>query len=121
MFCSQCGMCVKDGAHFCDNCGAALQVPGGVSQVAPVESSRGTSKAQDPYKEQIRQIKLQIRQLKLDLKRINTEMGKIRSQYNQSAAFVPRGMLRHGYKEIEDVRLWGPQKKKQEWQAQQGG
>ncbi len=73
---------------------------------------------------------------------IIVEMGKIRSQYYQSAAFVPRGMLRHGYKEVEDVRLWGPQKKKQElqqqimyleqqllglqqqqtqWQAQQGG
>ncbi len=94
------------------------------------------------YKEQISQLKLQIRQLKLDLKQINTGMGKTRSQYNQSAAFVPRGILRHGYKEIEDVRLWGPQKKKQElqqqiiyleqqllglqqqqtqWQAQQGG
>ncbi len=142
MFCSQCGMRVKDGAHFCDNCGAALQAPGGVSQVPPVKNSRGASKAKDPYKEQISQLKLQIRQLKLDLKRINTEMGKIRSQYYQSAAFVPRGMLRHGYKEVEDVRLWGPQKKKQElqqqimyleqqllglqqqqtqWQAQQGG
>ena len=142
MFCSQCGKRIQDGAHYCDNCGAALQAPGGVSQVPPGGSSRGASKAKDPYKEQIRQLKLQIRQLKLDLKQINTEMGKIRSQYNQSAAFVPGGMLRHGYKEIEDARLWGPQKKKQElqqqimyleqqllglqqqqtqWQAQQGG
>src|SRR6266699_3034144 len=121
MFCSQCGMRVKDGAHFCDNCGAALQAPGGVSQVPPVKTSRGTSKANDPYKDQISQLKLQIRQLKLDLKRINTEMGKIRSQYYQSAAFVPRGMLRHGYKEVEDVRLWGLQQQQAQWQAQQGG
>src|SRR5215831_469049 len=76
MFCSQCGMRVNDGAHFCDNCGAALQAPGGVSQVPPVKNSRGASKANDPYKEQISQLKLQIRQLKLDLKQINTEMGK---------------------------------------------
>src|SRR5260370_26399870 len=118
MFCSQCGKRIQDGAHFCDNCGAALQAPGGVSQVPPVKNSRGASTAKDPYKEQISQLKLQIRQLKLDLKQINTEMGKTRSQYNQSAAFVPRGLLRHGYKEIEDVRLWGPQKKKRELQQQ---
>lgn len=118
MFCSQCGTRVQDGTHFCENCGAPLQVPGGISQVAPAQASRRASKAKDPYKEQISQLKLQIRQLKLDLKQINTGMGKVRSQYNQSAAFVPRGILRHGYKEIEDVRLWGPQQKKQELQQQ---
>jgi predicted amidophosphoribosyltransferase len=117
MFCSQCGTGVKDGAHFCDNCGATLQAPGGVSQIPP-GGHRGTNKAKDPYREQISQLKLQIRQLKLNLKQINTEMGKIRSQYNQSAAFVPRGMFRRGYKEIEDARLWGPQQKKQELQQQ---
>jgi hypothetical protein len=118
MFCAQCGTRVQDGTHFCENCGASLQVPGGISQVAPAQASHRASKAKDPYKEQISQLKLQIRQLKLDLKQVNTGMGKVRSQYYQSAAFVPRGILRHGYKEIEDVRLWGPQQKKQELQQQ---
>ncbi|HLQ27699.1 MAG TPA: zinc ribbon domain-containing protein [Ktedonobacteraceae bacterium] len=126
MFCSNCGKHVQDGVHFCDNCGAQLQAPGGVSYQQPAPTpmptaSRGnrrSSKAQDPYEPQIKQIKLQLRQLKLDLKQINTGMGKVRSQYNQSAAFVPRGLLRHGYKEIEDVRLWGPQQKKQQLQQE---
>lgn len=122
MFCTQCGAHVPDGAHFCDHCGAPLQAPGGVSQQPPTSvaprSSRRPAKLQDPYQQQIKQLKLQLKQLKLDLKQVNTEMGKIRSQYNQSAAFVPRGLFRRGYKEIEDVRLWGPQKQKQELQQQ---
>ncbi len=122
MFCTQCGAHVQDGAHFCENCGAALQALGAVSHDSPApaapQTGRRTSKVQDPYEQQIKQIKLQLRQLKLDLKQVNTGMGRIRSRYNQSAAFVPRGMFRRGYKEIEDVRLWGPQKQKQELQQQ---
>src|SRR3989442_10712339 len=47
-----------------------------------------------------------------------SQMGQIRSRYNESAAFVPRGLLRHGYKEIEDVRLWGSQKNKEQLQQE---
>lgn len=118
MFCNQCGVHVQDGAQFCENCGATLQAPGGVSREAPQKMSRRTSKPKDPYQEQISQLKLQLRQLKLDLKRINTEMSAIRAGYNQSSAFVPGGFLKRGYKDIEDARLWGPQKKKQELQQQ---
>jgi predicted amidophosphoribosyltransferase len=128
MFCTNCGHHVQDGAHFCDNCGAALQAPGGISyqQTAPTptrasgppKTARRSAKPQDPYQQQIKQIKLQLKQLKLDLKQVNTEMSKIRSHYNESAAFVPRGLLRHGYKEIEDARLWGPQKNKEQLQQE---
>ena len=121
MFCSNCGTHMQDGEHFCSNCGAPLQVPGGILQQpvrpTPVASHRPSSnKSQDPYKDQIQQIKLQIRQLKLDLKQINTQMSSIRSQYYETAAFVPRGLLRWGKKAIEDFQLLGPQQQKQQLQ-----
>lgn len=128
MFCSQCGTHAEDGAHFCQNCGAPLQAPGGVVQqshpyrapedsVVPGASRRSTtSKSQDPYKEQIQQLKLEIRQLKLDLKQITTQMSSIRSRYHETAAFVPRGLLRWGDKAMEDFRLLGPQQQKERLQ-----
>jgi predicted amidophosphoribosyltransferase len=130
MFCSNCGTRAEDGAHFCQNCGASLQAPGGIAQqsnrymapegsAAPGGSLRsGSVKPQDPYKEQIQQLKLQIRQLKLDLKEITTRMSSIRSRYYESAAFVPRGLLRWGDKAIEDFRLLGPQQQKEQLQRQ---
>lgn len=127
MFCAQCGTQADDGARFCSTCGAALQVPGGMAYQPPPPSqpSRpapraggGAKKQQDPYQQQIKQLKLEIRQLKLDLKQINTQMSSIRSGYNETAAFVPRGILRRGDKMIEDARLLGPQKKKQQLQQQ---
>jgi hypothetical protein len=124
MFCSNCGSHVTDGDHFCNNCGAPLQAAGGVAQAQPqpappgrTPSSRaGASKAKDPYKDQIAQLKLQIRELKLDLKQITTQMANTRSQYYETAAFMPRGMLRWGYKGMEDFRLLGPQQQKQQLQ-----
>ncbi len=131
MFCAQCGTYADDGARFCSTCGGALQVPGGIVDAPPQASSRsgsvakrasgsssGMKKQQDPYQLQIKQLKLQIRQLKLDLKQINTQMSSIRSNYNQTAAFVPRGLFREGDKMIEDMRLRGPQKQKQDLQQQ---
>ncbi|GCE08835.1 zinc-ribbon domain-containing protein [Dictyobacter aurantiacus] len=121
MFCSVCGQRVKDGARFCEHCGAPLQEPGAIT---PYGSSKisfdqgGLRKQADPYKDQISQLKLQIRQLKLDLKQINTGMSKTRAQYNQTAAFVPRGLLRRGYKITEDIRLMGPQQQKQRLQQE---
>src|SRR5579875_348942 len=114
MFCAACGQRVKDGAHFCENCGASLQAPGGVAYDAPEAPSRRTrSKPKDPYKDQIAQLKLQLKQLKLYLKKVSTEMSNTRSQYYETAAFVPHGLLREIYKGVEDVRLLGPQQKKQ--------
>jgi predicted amidophosphoribosyltransferase len=127
MFCAQCGAHADDGAHFCNACGAPLQVPGGTAyqqSVPPVQPAQkgsrrsSSAKQQDPYALQIKQLKLQIRQLKLDLKQINTGMSSIRSNYNQTAAFVPRGLFREGDKMIEDLRLRGPQKQKQDLQQQ---
>jgi predicted amidophosphoribosyltransferase len=131
MFCAACGKRVKDGARFCDNCGAPLQAPGALAEYgpderggAPVRPTRGRSSvaSSDPYKDQISQLKLQIRQLKLNLKQVNTGMSKTRSQYYQTAAFVPRGILdgwlRRGYKMTEDMRLLGPQQQKQRLQQE---
>src|SRR5438270_10095615 len=106
MFCTTCGQRLRDGAHFCDHCGAQLEQPGAITYTEPEQSAhnhRGVSAPHsgpysDPYKDQIGQLKLQLRQLKLSLKQINTAMSNKRSQYNETAAFVPRGMLRHGYK-----------------------
>jgi hypothetical protein len=125
MFCSNCGAHAQDGDHFCNNCGAPLQVAGGVVHTAPppLEGAEakparrgGAGKPQDPYKDQIAQLKLQIRELKLDLKQITTQMANVRSNYYETAAFVPRGMLRWGYKGIEDFKLMGPQQQKQQLQ-----
>ncbi len=134
MFCTNCGARVEDGAHFCQDCGAPLQAPGAVSQSpyrpgaterqmvpeVPARSRRsGSAKSQDPYKNQIQQLKLEIRQLKLDLKQITTQMSSTRSRYYETAAFVPHGILRGGYKVFEDIRLLGPQQQKEILQLEQ--
>ena len=125
MFCSSCGARAQDGDHFCNNCGASLQTTGGVVHSAPpplqaaeLKSSRraSASKPQDPYKDQIAQLKLQLKELKLDLKQITTQMANVRSNYFETSAFVPRGLLKWGYKGIEDFRLLGPQQQKQRLQ-----
>ncbi|HEY6542455.1 MAG TPA: zinc-ribbon domain-containing protein [Ktedonobacteraceae bacterium] len=125
MFCSKCGAHAQDGDHFCNNCGASLQGAGGVVHTAPPplqsaesRSARrgGAGKPQDPYKDQIAQLKLQIKELKLDLKQITTQMANVRSNYFETSAFVPRGLLKWGYKGIEDFRLMGPQQQKQQLQ-----
>ena len=127
MFCSNCGAHAQDGDHFCNTCGAPLQAAGGVVQTAPPPLQRaasgpgptrrgGAGKPQDPYKDQIAQLKLQIKELKLDLKQITTQMANVRSNYFETSAFVPRGLLKWGYKGIEDFRLMGPQQQKQQLQ-----
>jgi phage shock protein A len=83
-----------------------------------LNSPRRPNRTQDPYKEQIAQLKLQIRQLKLNLKQISTKMSSTRAGYNETAAFVPPGILKRGYKMIEDARLLGPQQQKQQLQQQ---
>ncbi len=133
MFCSNCGARVDDGAHFCQSCGAPLQAPGGVTQrpytpgtsarqmaaEVPERPRRSSSvKAQYPYKQQIQQLKLEIRQLKLDLKQITSQMSSTRSRYYETAAFVPRGLLRWGDKALEDFRLLGPQRQKEQLQQE---
>lgn len=127
MFCANCGSHVQDGVHFCGNCGASLQAPGGVAFQSPVQQApsgagsgraRKVAKPQDPYQAQIKELKLQIRQLKLDLKQITTQMSSTRAGYNETAAFMPGGLLRHGYKMFEDARLLGPQQQKQQLQQQ---
>lgn len=132
MFCSNCGAHIQDGDHFCNNCGASLQAPGGIVQqphmpvppaapsppAAPVTPRRSSSnKPQDPYKDQIQQLKLQIRQFKLDLKQITTRMSSTRAGYHETNAFLPWG-LRRGEKIVEDLMLLGPQQQKQRLQQE---
>jgi predicted amidophosphoribosyltransferase len=128
MFCSRCGAPADDGAHFCQQCGSALQASGDAVQpftayrtperAAVRASTDSRRRAQDPYKDQIRQLKLEIKKLRLDLKQITTRMSSIRSRYYETAAFVPRGLLRWGDKAIEDLRLLGPQQQKEYLQQQ---
>lgn len=135
MYCSKCGTHVQDGDHFCNNCGASLQISGGPIQqpsipIPSIIASPSTpptpktprvsssNKPKDPYKDQIQQLKLHIRELKLDLKQITTYMANTRSQYYETAAFVPRGLLRMGDKMLEDFRLLQPQQQKQQLQQQ---
>lgn len=124
MFCSQCGTHVNDGEHFCSNCGTALQEVGAVVQQLPAlapapgaTGKKGSARPKDPYKEQIRLLRLQIRQLKLDLKQINTSMSQARAQYNQTSAFMP-WPLRRGMKIFEDINLLEAQPRKEQLQQQ---
>ena len=126
MFCSACGSHIEDGEHFCSNCGAALQAPGGIrrqtpgSVVVPERAGgrgRGNGRLKNPYREQIQQLRLQIRQLKLDLRQLNNNMGQTRARYNQTAAFLP-WPIREGAKMFEDVNLMGSQPQKEQLQQQ---
>ncbi len=137
MYCARCGAHNQDGARFCQNCGNALQAPGAVLQQPPIDPypviaqeeqieaparrrtrSVRSVKTQDPYQDQIKQLKLQIKQMKLYLKQVNTQMSATRAQYNQTSAFVPEGIIKRGYKWFEDMRLLGPQQQKQQLQEQ---
>jgi predicted amidophosphoribosyltransferase len=131
MYCSRCGAPADEGAHFCQQCGSALQTSDNAAHqpaayrtperatVSSSPSRRFTSRRpQDPYKDQIQQLKLEIKKLRLDLKQVTTRMSSIRSRYYETAAFVPRGLLRWGDKAIEDLRLLGPQQQKEYLQQQ---
>ncbi|WP_052889836.1 zinc ribbon domain-containing protein [Thermogemmatispora carboxidivorans] len=125
MFCSRCGTAVAAGTRFCTWCGAPLEganvaelLTPGPELARPLEKGRRLQprrggRRQDPYRERIQQLRLQLRALKLDLRQLNAYLANVRTQYYMSAAFVPRGLLRWGYKAIEDLRLMQPQQQKQ--------
>ena len=126
MFCSNCGQRVHEGSHFCEHCGAQFQEGNeiapyeqvGSASGAPVPTNARRRSAKDPYKEQIAELKLHLKQLKLELRQISTGMASTRSQYNQTSAFIPEGILHKGYKLLEDARLLGPQQQKQRLQQE---
>lgn len=137
MFCSECGSRVQDGDHFCNNCGAALQSPGGVMrQQAPVsppmpvagmnagQGARkparrpGANRQQDPYKVQIQQLRLQLKQLKLDLRALNTKIRNTRADYYEFDAFVQRGPVHGIGRMIEGAQLFNPLQQRKQLQAQ---
>ncbi|MBA2682497.1 MAG: zinc ribbon domain-containing protein [Ktedonobacteraceae bacterium] len=142
MFCSACGQSVSEDARFCQHCGAQFQEEGEIAtkeiapEIAPyeepyeeIESATATEPvlapvrpghqaARDPYKEQIAELRLYIKRLKLELRQITTDMANTRAQYNQTSAFIPRGILHKGYKLFEDARLLGPQQQKQRLQQE---
>jgi zinc-ribbon domain len=124
MNCPRCSARVPDGANFCEACGQPLRQ---TQEAAFYEEqprgrvrSRGASiqGVQDPYKDQIKQMKLQLKQLKLYLKQITTQMSSTRARYHETAAFVPHGIFGKGYKWFEDMRLLGPQQQKEQLQRQ---
>jgi predicted amidophosphoribosyltransferase len=118
MYCSTCGQQLQDGAHFCEHCGATLERPGAVTTTNPTRSTHISHEAQDPYKDQISQLRLQLKQLKLDLRQIKTNMSNKRALHNQTAAFVPGEVFRRGYKMLEDFQLWSPQRQKETLQQE---
>ena len=121
MNCPTCGAPIQNNANFCERCGNPLHRVAEVSSYAPEGRERarprGTS-MQDPYKDQIKQLKLQLKQLRLYLRQITTQMSSTRARYHETAAFVPFGMLSKGYKWFEDIRLLGPQQQKEQLQRQ---
>lgn len=117
MYCSVCGRQIRQDAHFCDYCGTSLEMPESVTPVAYTKPAP-LRRIKDPFKQQIKQLRLQIKQLKLNLKRVNTNMSNTRARYHETSAFVPRGFFRRGYKIVEDLQLLGPQQQKQQLQDQ---
>src|SRR5690348_1980606 len=94
MFCATCGRAMKDGDRFCSNCGAPLQLPGGVMSstlarrqvrtpaTAPNAAHRSiANKPKNPYRDQIAQLRLQLRELKLQLRGLNQQIRGTRSNY----------------------------------------
>ncbi len=121
MNCPECGARVQHGANFCEKCGTALQQgPAQAFSTQPrrMTQSRSSASLQDPYKDQIKQLKLQIKQLRIYLRQITTQMSSTRARYHETAAFVPFGVLSKGYKWFEDLRLLGPQQQKEQLQKQ---
>ncbi len=138
MFCSACGQSVSENARFCQHCGAQFQEEEEIAPreiapyeepyqevepVAATESVLAPAKprqraVRDPYKEQIAELRLYIKQLKLELRQITTDMANTRAHYNQTSAFIPRGILHKGYKLFEDAHLLGPQQQKERLQQE---
>jgi anion-transporting ArsA/GET3 family ATPase len=132
MFCSNCGSHVNDGEHFCNNCGAALQPTGGVSQHAhaadapPAPAPRATArkagagggKPQDPYKDQIAQLRLQLKEVKLRLRELNNQISGTRSNYFEFDSFAQRGPLREIGRMVEGTQLYGPYQQRQQMREQ---
>ena len=121
MNCPRCSANVPDGANFCEACGQPLRQT--QEAAFPERQPRGRVRSggasvQDPYKDQIKQLKLQLKQLKLYLRQITTQMSSTRARYHETAAFVPHGIFSKGYKWFEDMRLLGPQQQKEQLQRQ---
>jgi predicted amidophosphoribosyltransferase len=121
MNCPACGAPIQNSANFCERCGNPLHRVAEVNSYATETRGgarpRGTS-AQDPYKDQIKQMKLQLKQVRLYLRQVTTQMSSTRARYHETAAFVPFGILSKGYKWFEDIRLLGPQQQKEQLQRQ---
>jgi phage shock protein A len=121
MNCPACGASVQNNARFCERCGNPLQRVEEVNSYAPERRERANSRgisAQDPYKDQIKQLKLQLKQVRLYLRQVTTQMSSTRARYHETAAFVPFGIFSKGYKWFEDIRLLGPQQQKEQLQRQ---
>jgi zinc-ribbon domain len=135
MFCSSCGSRVEDGDHFCNNCGAPLQSPGGLmrQQMPAPMASQGMNvgqgaqkparrpaagKPRDPYKDQIQQVRLQLKQLKLDLRALNTKIRNTRADYYEFDSFVQRGPVHGLGRMIEGAQLWNPLQQRKQLQAE---
>ena len=115
MYCNTCGQQMHAGARFCDQCGDPVVSSSPLFKRGSTRTQRASN---DPYKDQIAELKLQIKELKLHLRQITTNMSSTRARYNQTAAFVPHGLLRRGYKWFEDIRLLGPQQQKERLQQE---
>jgi len=121
MNCPACGAPIQNNANFCERCGNPLHRVEEVSSYTVKTRGgarpRGIS-TQDPYKDQIKQLRLQLKQVRLYLRQVTTQMSSTRARYHETAAFVPFGILSKGYKWFEDIRLLGPQQQKEQLQRQ---
>ncbi|BCL78428.1 hypothetical protein ccbrp13_08930 [Ktedonobacteria bacterium brp13] len=133
MQCANCGANTNDGDRFCNNCGAALQKRDGLLRRQPTRSRVGlnedldeqrapgrprVSKAKNPYRDQIAQLRLQIKELKLQLRELNNHITGTRSNYFEIDSFLRRGPLRRVGRMVEGAQLFGPYQQRKQLQDQ---
>jgi hypothetical protein len=146
MFCSTCGAATTTSAHFCDACGSPLLTPGSFSDGPPSPAIQPAQQQalpgampQSPVpfqpggalpgvarpgpdatasKQQIRLLRQQVKGVRLQLQEVNIQLTQIHTQYRQGSPFVPYGLVRRFYREVENVRLSGLQRQKQSLRQQ---
>ena len=63
-------------------------------------------------------LRQQVKGLRLQLQEVNIQLTRIHTQYRQGSPFVPFGLVRRGYRVVENIRLSGLQQEKQSLRQQ---
>ncbi len=127
MLCSHCGIGVQDRDHFCKNCGASLQMPGGLVQPSapnaklvptPFHAARPPRPLREgnPYRDQIAQLRLQLKEARMNLREVNNYISSTRSNYFEAGSFIQYGLLHGIGRMFEGAQLFSPYQQRKQLQ-----